>query len=427
LHFHEAISIVSHVQIVPRHAASLIEESLSDTPITVVQGARQVGKSTLAQDVLARRSSRYVSLDDPNLRNAASADPVTFVDQFSNGCLGIDEVQRAPELVLALKTAVDRDRRPGRFLLTGSANLLRLPAMEDSLAGRAESIELFGLSQGERASHIERFIDRAFDGDRFLDIPGTLDRDGYLALVCEGCYPEVVTRSTPRRRAAWFDNYTTRVVTRDASDVAQLRHLRDLPTLLRLLAAHTASSVSKATLARESGIPETTLPPYLDLLETLYLVQRVAAWSNNLAGRVAKAAKLALLDSGLAARMLNVSAVSLAADMHPDPAGRLLETFVLAELRKQVPYSDTRPALLCWRDRTGPEIDALLESPDGRVVALEVKAAATLSTGDFKWLSLLRDRIGSRFAGGFVLYTGRDSLPWGDRLAGVPLSTIWVA
>ena len=190
---------------------------------------------------------------------------------------------------------------------------------------------------------------------------------------------------------------------------------------------HTASSVTKATLARESGIPETTLPPYLDLLETLYLVQRVAAWSNNPVGRVAKAAKLALLDSGLAAQMLNVSAASLAADMHPDPAGHLVETFVLAELRKQIPRSDTRPTLLHWRDRTGSEVDAVLEAPDGRVVALEVKAAATLGATDFRWLTLLRDRIPRRFAGGFVFYSGRDPLPWGDRLAGVPLSTLWTA
>ncbi len=415
------------VELVSRHAASLVEEILSDTPIAVVQGARQVGKSTLVQEMLARRVGRYVSLDDANLRAAAVADPVTFVEQFPDGCLGIDEVQRAPELMLALKIAVDRRRRPGRFLLTGSANLLHLPAMEDSLAGRAESVELFGLSQGERSGHLERFVDRAFEKDLILDAPGLLDRADYLALVCEGSYPEAIARSTARRRAAWFDNYATRIVTRDASDITQLRHLGDLPTLLRLLAAHTASSVAKATLSRESGIPETTLPPYLDLLETLYLVQRVPAWPNNLAGRVARAAKLALLDSGLAARMLNVSAASLAADMHPDPAGRLVETFVLAELRKQIPYSDTRPMLLHWRDRTGPEVDAMLEAPDGRVVGLEVRAGATLGAADFKWLSLLRDRIRRRFVGGFVFYAGRDPLPWGDRLAGVPLSTLWTA
>jgi hypothetical protein len=168
-----------------------------------------------------------------------------------------------------------------------------------------------------------------------------------------------------------------------------LRQLGDLPKLLRLLAAHTASTVTKATLSRESGIPETTLPPYLDLLETLYLIQRVPAWSNNLAGRVSKAPKIA----------------------HPDPSGRLIETFVLSELRKQLPHADTAPALLHWRDRTGPEIDIILKAPDGRIVGIEVKAAATLRASDFKWLAVLRDGAPRRFAGGFVLHTGRTPHP----------------
>jgi uncharacterized protein len=415
------------MDLIARHATTLLEEILVDTPIAVIQGARQVGKSTLAQQVLAQRANRYVSLDDTNQRSAALADPVTFVEQFPEGCLGIDEVQRVPDLFLALKTAVDRQRRPGRFLLTGSANLLRLPATQDSLAGRAESIELFGLSQGERAGHLEGFVDAAFGGKLFLDLPGALDRAGYLSLACEGGYPEAVARPTVRRRASWFDNYATRIVTRDAADVSHLRQVSDLPTLIRLLAAHTASTVTKATLSRESGIPETTLPPYLDLLETLYLVQRVPAWSNNLAGRVAKAPKLALLDSGLAARLLNVSAASLAANMHPDPAGQLIETFVLAELRKQLPHSETMPTLFHWRDRTGPEVDAVLEAPDGRIVGIEVKASATVGATDFKWLRLLRDKTQHRFVGGLVLYTGKSPLPWGDRLAGIPLSTLWLS
>jgi predicted AAA+ superfamily ATPase len=425
--FHEERYDPSSMDLIPRHVTVLVEEILADTAIAVIQGARQVGKSTLAQGVLSQRASRYVSLDDPNQRAAAQLDPITFVEQFPEGCLGIDEVQRMPDLVLALKATVDLNRQPGRFLLTGSANLLRVPGTHDSLAGRAESIELFGLSQGERNGHLERFIDRAFNGELFLDIPGALDRSGYLALVCEGGYPEAVGRPTNRRRASWFDNYANRIVTRDAAEVSHLRQLGDLPKLLRLLAAHTASTVTKATLSRESGIPETTLPPYLDLLETLYLVQRIPAWSNNRAGRVAKAPKLALFDSGLAARLVNVTAASLAADMHPDPAGRLMETFVLSEVRKQLPCADTAPALLHWRDRTGPEIDIVLEAPDGRIVGIEVKAAATLRPSDFKWLAALRDTAPRRFAGGFVLYTGRNPVPFGDRLAGAPLSTLWMS
>ena len=413
--------------IIERRATKLVEEALSDTPIAVILGARQVGKSTLAQGILGNIVSRYVTLDDPAQRAAASRDPVTFVDQFSRGCLGIDEVQRVPELVLALKATVDRNRRPGRFLLTGSANLLRLPATEDSLAGRAESIDLYGLSQGELAGHREMFIDRAFGGDLLLSIEGELTRDEYLDRACVGGYPEAIARQVARRRATWFDNYATRIITRDAEAVSHLRQIAQLPKLLGLLAAHTASTVSTTTLARESGLAERTLPPYIDLLETLYLTHRVPVWSNNLAGRVAKSSKLALLDSGLASSLLNVSPTSLAADVNPDPAGALIETFVLAELRKQIPVSDTSPRLFYWRDRRGPEVDVVLESRDGRVVGIEVKASSTVNGNDFRWLTLCRDRLGKRFAAGFVLHTGRNPVPFGDRLAALPLSTLWLA
>ena len=402
-------------------------EILEDTPIAVIQGARQVGKSTLAQSVLSQQHGRYLTLDDPNQRAAAVADPLTFVEQFPGGCLGIDEVQRVPRLILALKTAVDRDRRPGRFLLTGSADLLRLPATGDSLAGRAESLELFGLSQGERAGYVEQFIDEALGGNLFLDVPGVLDRAGYLSLACEGGYPEALDRPSERRRNAWFDNYTARIVTRDAADISRLSHLADLPRLMRLLAAHTASTVTTATLARQVNLPESTLPPYLDLLETLFLLQRVPAWSNNLAGRVTKAPKLALLDSGLTARLLNITSNSLASGVNPDPAGQLLETFTLSELRKQLPNTESQPTLMHWRDRKGPEVDVVLEAADGRVVAIEVNSSATLGNNDFRWLTLLRQTLGTRFVGGFVIYTGRDPLPWGDRLAGIPMSTLWTS
>ena len=410
-----------------RRARARVEETLADTPIAVIQGARQVGKSTLAQEILDRRAGRYLTLDDVGQLRAAQEDPVRFVDQFQNGCLGIDEIQRAPELVLALKASVDRDRRPGRFLLTGSANLLRLPVIEDSLAGRAESVDLFGFSQGERAGFKEHFLERAFEGDPFTNVTGSLNRSDYLTVVCDGGYPEAVARTSQPRRNAWFDNYVQRILTRDAADVSNLLQLAKLPDLLRLAASHTATTVAAATIARELNMAESTLPPYLALLETLFLVQRVPAWSNNLAGRVTKAPKLALLDSGLTARLLNVAAVGLAADLNPDPAGGLVETFVLSELRKQLSFSDTAARLFHWRDRAGAEADIVLEAPDGRIVAIEVKASATLNPRDFKWLKVLRDKLGPRFIAGFVLYTGRDTIPWGAQLAGLPLSTLWIS
>ena len=411
--------------LVPRHAHRLVTEALADTPIVVIQGARQVGKSTLAGQVLAGRPSRLVTLDDPGTLAAAEADPVTFVNQYPNGCLGVDEVQRAPGLVLALKAAVDANRRPGRFLLTGSANLLRLPANHDSLAGRSESVELFGLSQGELAGRQEGFIDRLLAGDLMVDAADGPSRAEYMNRICAGGYPEVLRRDPGRRRNAWLDNYLERIIQRDAADVSGLQRLAEIPALLRLLAARNTAELNRRALANDIGIPERTLPPYLQLLETLYLVHYLPAWSNNLSKRVVGRPKAALLDTGLAARLVNVSADALTAEVTPERAGPLTEAFVLAEVRKQLGWSDQQPRLYHYRDHDGPEIDLIVETGDGRVAAIEVKAAATLNNRDFRWLTQLRDRLGRRFTAGVTLYAGASPLPWGDRLAALPIAALW--
>lgn len=413
--------------LVGRHAHRLVEEALADTPIVVIQGARQVGKSTLATQVLAGRPSRLLTLDDPGIRAAAQADPVTFVAQHLDGCLALDEIQRAPSLILALKAAVDADRRPGRYLLTGSADLLRLPATHDSLAGRSESITLHGLSQGELAGATEHFIDRVLAGDLMLDTPTGPDRADHMQRICAGGYPEVLRRDPGRRRNAWFDNYVQRIVQRDAADISGLHRLADLPQLLRLLAARNAAELNRRSLANDTGIPERTLPPYLHLLETLHLVHYVPAWSNNLSKRVVERPKTMICDTGLAARLINVSAAALAADLTPHRAGPLTEAFVIAELRKQITWSDEQPSLYHYRDHDGAEIDIILETPDGRIAAIEVKATATPTDGDFRWLRQLRDRLGPRFTAGITLHTGPHPLPWGDRLAALPLNALWTA
>ena len=229
-----------------RHALRLVEETLADTPITVVQGARQVGKSTLVRQVLGERDVRVLSLDSAPVCNAAKADPGAFVRQ-SDGLLVIDEVQRVPELILAIKDSVDEDRRPGRFLITGSANLLELPGTQESLAGRAETVVLCGLSQGEITGKREDFVDLLLAGDTsaIARRDGTLSRDDYLEILCAGSFPEPLTRQG-RRRNAWFDNYVARVVSADARDVSRLAHLERLPTLLRLLAANNSGELVKA-------------------------------------------------------------------------------------------------------------------------------------------------------------------------------------
>lgn len=412
---------------VSRNVKPLVVEALGDTRIVVVQGARQVGKTTLLREIVAERGGRLVTFDDELTRAAARADPVGFLDQLPDRLLAIDEVQRVPELVLALKLVVDRDTRPGRFLLTGSANLLRLPAVEDSLAGRAESIELYGFSQGELAGRRERFVDRILDGETFLGHESGLHRADYLERAVAGSYPEALARPAGRRRNQWLENYLARIVERDAPDVSNLRRLGELPVILRILAARDSEELNVARIASDTGIPASTLAPHLELLETLYLLQRIPAWSTNLSKRVVLRPKTALLDTGLAARLLNVSARGASPQVNGDVAGHLLEGFVAGELRRQLGWAEQGARISHYRDRTGDEVDLILEADDGRVAAVEVKAASSVGLRDAKWLLKLRDRLGDRFVAGVVLHTGGTSGPFGDRVSAVPMDVLWTA
>lgn len=409
----------------PRFARDLVEDTLADTPITVVQGARQVGKSTLVREIVADREATVLSLDATATYNAARADPDAFVRQTTD-LLVIDEVQRVPELVRAMKDAVEEDRRPGRFLITGSANLLELSGTQESLAGRAETVVLYGLSRGELAGRREDFIDRLLAGDEkaLQSRPGTLTRHDYLEILCAGSYPEALGRED-RRRNAWFDNYLKRIVSRDARDVSRLAHLDRLPDLVRLLAANNSGELVKARLGADAQIPETSVPSYVELLETLYLVHRLPAWGNNLTKRVTGRPKVSLLDTGLAARLNHVTPAAMAPGAVSDAGGGLFEGFVAGELRRQLVWSQTEADLFHFRDRDGREVDIIIEGSDRRVAGIEMKAAGSVSHRDFRGLEFLRDKLGARFAMGVVLYTGREPLPFGDRLWALPYSALW--
>jgi predicted AAA+ superfamily ATPase len=413
------------MSVIGRNAKQRVLDALGDTRIVVVQGARQVGKTTLVADIIAERGGRLVTLDDELTRASAKADPVGFLHQMPDGLLGIDEVQRVPELVLALKLTVDRDPRPGRFLLTGSADLLRLPATEDSLAGRAESIELLGFSQGELAGHRETFIDRLLGGETFLGHTSDLHRADYVGRAVAGSYPEALARAPGRRRTAWLDGYLTRIVERDAPDVSGLRHLSQLPLMLRILAARNSAELNIAQVASDTGIPASTLVPHLDLLETLYLVQRIPAWSASPSRRVVVRPKVSLLDTGLAARLVNVSARGAAPGMSAELAGPLLEAFVAGELRRQMGWAEAAVRLSHYRDRAGDEVDLVLETDDGAVAGIEVKASASIGVRDARWLVKLRDRLGPRFVAGVILHMGTSSGPFGDRISAVPMDVLW--
>lgn len=408
-----------------RFAQDLVEATLADTPITVIQGARQVGKSTLAREVIAKRDATMVSLDAAAVYNAAQTDPDAFVRQRA-GLLAIDEVQRVPELILAMKDAVEEDRRPGRFLITGSANLLEIPGTQESLAGRAETVVLYGLSRGEIEGKREDFVDLLMAGDtgQLQRRRSDLTRDEYLEILCAGSYPEPMAR-TGRRRGAWFDNYLQRVVSRDAHEVSRLHHLDRLPALVSLLAANNAGELVKVRIADDAGIPSGSVQAYIDLLETLYLIQQIPAWGNNLTGRVVGRPKVALLDTGLAARLNNVTPAAMGPGLVSDAAGSLFEAFVAGELKRQLVWSNTDACIFHFRDRNGPEVDLVLEDSRRRVAGVEIKAARTVNRADFHGLEFLREKLKGRFALGVLLYTGPEVLPFGDRLWAMPHSALW--
>lgn len=411
--------------LIQRLVFSRVEEALEDTRIVVIQGARQVGKSTLGAQVLAGRPGLVVTLDDPASLDFARSDPVGFVEQMPDGTLMIDELQRAPELVVALKASADRDQRPGRFLVTGSANLLDLSATHESLAGRAERIELYPLSQRELASKPGSFIDLAFAPRSLIRHESSLTRAEYLDRALRGGYPEALRRASSRRREDWYDAYISQIVRRDAPDISGLQRIADLPRLLRLIAGRMGSTMVWSSLAADAGIPRRTLDPYVALLETLYLTHTVPAWAVNLTSREVKQPKVFPVDSGLAAGLLGATSSGMG-PVSP-VAGALLECFVVGELRRQQTWASERASLHHYRDSRGVEVDAVLEAPDGRVVGVEVKATSTVRASDAAGLNALRERVGDRFVAGYVLHTGPSSVAVGERITAVPMDAIWAA
>lgn len=403
-----------------RLLAGPINEAMADTPVVVVAGARQVGKSTLAAHLVAAYGGTWLSLDDTATLDAARSDPVGFVSGRS-GVVGIDEAQRVPELLLAIKAEVDRKRRAGRFLLTGSTRLLGAPHLADSLAGRMEALTLWPFTQAElsAASSPPGLIDHAFGGDLGGLRPTSASRAEVLDRAGRGGYLPAIERSE-RRRTAWYDSYVAGVIDREVRALTDATYLRELPRLLRLAAARTSGELNIADVARDLGLSRPTTDTYLAHLEAVFLVQTVPAWSTNLTSRVVRRPKLTLTDTGLATRLLGPRLRS-----DDEVAGRLVETFVTNELRAQAEWSAARPTIFHFRDRDGAEVDLVLESGDGRVVGVEVKAGATVRAEDLRGLRLLEHRLGDGFAGGIVLCTAPAPLHLGGRLWSMPISALW--
>ena len=403
-----------------RNIESELHAAIADTPVVLLNGARQTGKTTLARDFAQARSIPYITLDDATQLAAASSDAHGFLAGLGDRAV-IDEVQKAPGLFPAIKMSVDRDRRPGRFLLTGSANVLLLPQISESLAGRMELITLLPLSQGELRGERERFLDGVFAANLPALQPGeAVDLKG---AVLAGAYPEVIKRPAGKRRDAWFAAYITALLQRDVRDLANIEGLTDMPRLLSLLAARVGSLLNMSELSRSSGIPNSTLKRYLSLLQATFLLQPLPAWSSNLGKRLIKSPKIHLIDSGLTAHLAGVTRQSL--DRDPVLFGHLFENFVVNELRKQTGWSDTRVNLHHYRTTTGREADILLEDAAGRLVGLEVKASATVVRKDFCGFDALSENTRRQFVRGIVLYTGEESVAFGENYMALPVSAMW--
>ncbi len=389
--------------------------------MVLIAGARQAGKSTLAQLALGHtRNAAQRTLDDELTLSAARDDPSTFVRH--EGTLLIDEIQRAPELLLAIKAVVDRSNRPGQFLLTGSANVLTMPQVVDALPGRMEIIELWPFSQGEVEGQIDGFIDRVFAGWEGRTAT-TLTKPDYLRRAVRGGFPEVVIRVSERRRAAWFESYLQAIVQRDIRDMVGIERTQELRQLLRLLAARSGQLLNVEELARDARLPPTTARRYVGLLEAAYVIRTVSGWAISKTTRAVRAPKVFVCDTGLLCHLLGVTHEGLAGP--PGEAGPVLETFVLMELGRQLGWSETRGRLFHFRSKDGTEVDAVVEAADGRIVGVEVKSGATVRSADFRALRLLADKVGHRLRAGLVLYTGTETHSFGDRLQCVPMSALW--
>jgi uncharacterized protein len=416
--------MVDYRVLIYRNITANLLEALSDTPVVMVTGARQSGKSTLVQSN-ELEGRQYLTFDDVGVLAAAKADPIGFLAGLGPK-VTLDEIQHVPELFQSIKLAVDRDRQPGRFLLTGSANVMVLPNLSESLSGRMELLTLWPFSLGEIQGNRETFIDNLFSSKPIwpaLKKGASSKRSAIVELMLAGGYPSALARQSRGRRRAWFESYLTTILQRDVRDLSNINDLSAVPRLLSVVAGRAGGLLNYADLSRTLGLPQTTLKRYFALLEMTFLVQLLRPWSGNLGQRSIRTPKVYLNDTGLLAHLLALGPERLETD--PSLAGGLAENFAMMELVKQSAWSETRPKIFFWRTASGREVDIVLEDNAGRIVGLEVKAAATLNPNDTAGLRALAAEVGKKWIRGIVLYTGLEVIPFASNLHGVPLPALW--
>ncbi len=408
-------------RLLPRRATKGVADALSDTRVVLVNGARQCGKSTLVAQIGAERQAVWRSLDNATTRQAAAFDPSSFVQE--DALLVIDEIQRDPGLLLSIKETVDADPRPGRFLLTGSARVLGMRTLPDALPGRMETIELWPLSQGEIDDAPDGFIDAVFSAGPDYRHRTDETRDGYLKRLVRGGFPEAVAR-TGHRRAAFFDNYVADLINRDVIQLSEIQRGPQMRALVQLLAARSGQLLVPANLANALGLPQSTVERYIGLLEETFLIKRIPAWSRNISSRAISTTKVAFVDSGVCANLLDEDERSLH-HLGNRALGGLLEGFASMEIARQLSWSTTRASLFHYRTKDKVEVDMILEDRHGRVVAIDVKASSTVRPDDFSALNHLASRLGDDLLVGLVLHTGTDTLAFGPKHRAIPISALW--
>lgn len=414
-----------NTELYPRFLARHLSDVLSDTPVAVLQGARQVGKSTLAGMTVKPEDAVFVTLDDPLSRDFAEADPVRFLRQAEDTTLVIDEAQRVPSLLLPLKAEVDRDRRPGKFLLTGSADLLRTPGVGDSLAGRAETLHLLPLSQGEirRNSKPDDFVSTLVRGGQ--DFKGFQTSPLEAKTVTTGGYPEVLSR-VDRRKTSWFLSYAERLATHDAAQISEGKYAANFLDLLRLIAASGLSELVRVKIARSLDVSPTTVSAYMDLLERMNLLVKVPAWSPSPRGRVVRRPKVSLNDTGLSAALASFTPDDAFSVGGREYYGSLVEQFVALELLKQRSWSETRFDLFHYRESSGLEVDFVIKLSGRDLIAVEVKTTMTPTRSHWANLERFRSRFEDWDVRGVLLHGGEQSVQINDWLHVLPTQGLWM-
>lgn len=410
-----------------RRLTAVVQARLTEEPVVVLNGPRTVGKSTLLGQLAEHLGRAVIDCDDPATRSAVRADPARFVE--ADQTVLIDEYQHVPELLDAIKAQLNRDLRPGRYVLAGSTRYATVPEAAQALTGRVDIIPVLPLSQGEINEAHETFIAGLLNGAG-TEVAGREDpttRDDYAVRSTSGGMPVALRRPAGNSRSRWYSNYVNLVIDKDVLDISRVRQREMLPKLMRLLAARSGQVLNMAAIGGTAGLEKSTAENYIKLLEAVYLVHRLPAWGTTLGSRITRHPKVHLVDSGVMAWMLNLTPQKIALG---EPSilteyGHLLETFAVGEILKQASWSDAPVTTGHFRTEAGDEVDLVLERDDGQVIAFEIKAGSRVSGDDLRGLRHLKERLGSRLEEAIVLYTGVHAYTHDGWIKILPLDRLW--